>query len=120
MSDLRHTVTDQVRSQLVAAERSNNKSIAESARLLAVMMDGANRLHAAVEVGHEAVEEAFAGLAASVEGRRRYVAAHQKLLQVAEQIGVDVVATGGAGNKRLSEFFTTGSSTVVEIGQAAA
>lgn len=118
---LKHRVAlaQNVQDRLVAAEQLTDQSIVASAELIVALLKGGREINAASVIGQDAYDHVAQALAASSETRRRLVAAHDALVKVKKQVGLETVALGGGPNKEVKTFVTGAHLELVESGRAA-
>ena len=107
-------VAQQVLTRLVAAERTNDLAIVDTAGLVAGLIEARLAVEAAINFGHEAIDIVASTFSAQIDSRRQFVAAHAALAEIKDAIGLREVALGGGGRKKVEEFIFGAELTVVE------
>ncbi|RYY24392.1 MAG: hypothetical protein EOP62_16915 [Sphingomonadales bacterium] len=89
-----------IATNLGTSEDSIDQSLIAGAQLLISICDGRMRIGAAAEKASEAVDQAVIGLAALRDARENFVACHQALTTVRDDLGMDGADIGCTFNKR--------------------
>lgn len=103
MSTTRRAIAQEVMDRLMAAERSTDQALIDTAELAATLLKARLKINAAAEVGQEAFDSIASTFAAHVEGRRSIVTAHKALAEVKVRMGLAAVALGGGMDKQVPE-----------------
>lgn len=96
----------QISKQLHPSEDAIDGSIVQNAKLIISIVEARKKMGVAVEVGHEAILSATAGMAALTRARDHTVACHKQLASLRDELGFSPRAMGCT-----TGLCTTGKST---------
>lgn len=91
--------TNDIATQLFAAEEAIDTAISEMAKLSAMMPEARLRVKVSASLGHDALKHASASLAALVEARTSVVSVHSVLDQAKTDIGLRTYGIGAGWQK---------------------